>query len=279
MIAGIVALLIVLIFLVYLFLIMPNLSNPADMDALRTAYAHRGLWSEQVPENSMAAFARAVQRGYGIELDVQLSKDKKVVVFHDDSLKRMCGIDRKVSELTVAELKALRLKGTDQTIPLLAEVLAMVGGRVPLMIEVKGIEVQPPLCLRMARMLDAYRGAFSVISFNPKILSWFKSYRPCYARGQLVTNSKTHTRKGSHIANFFLTHMMLNFLSRPDFISVRKDLCRRPSVFVMTRVFRLQGFAWTVRTPQEWRSCRRGGILCVFENIEPKRTQRKDISS
>lgn len=277
MIAGILALLIVLVFLSYLFLIMPNLSNPADMEALRTSYAHRGLWNEHVPENSMAAFARAVQKGYGIELDVQLSKDKKVVVFHDESLKRMCGVDRTVGELTVAELKSLRLKDSDQTIPLLAEVLAMVGGRVPLMIEVKGIEVKVALCVRLAKMLDAYRGAFSVISFNPRILSWFKSYRPCYARGQLVTNSKKKTRRGSRIANFFLTHMMLNFLSRPDFISVRKDLCRRPSIFLMIRVFRLQGFAWTVKTSEEWRACRRLKMLCVFEKIEPKRIQRKDV--
>ena len=278
MIAGIIALLIVVCFLLYLFLIMPNMSNPADMEALDASYAHRGLWDAQAPENSMAAFAGAVRRGYGIELDVRLSKDKKLMVFHDESLKRMCGVDRRVSDLTCAELKALRLKGSDQTIPMLAEVLAMVGGRVPLMIEVKGVDVQTALCIRLARMLDSYRGSFAIVSFNPRILNWFKNYRPCFARGQIVTNTKKHTQKGSRIANFFLTHMLLNALSRPDFISVRVDLCRRPSVLLITRVLRLHGFAWTVRTPDEWRQCRRSGLRCIFEKIEPKRenAERKE---
>lgn len=276
MIAGVVALLIVLLFFTYLFLIMPNVSNPADSDALRNSYAHRGLWNGQAPENSMAAFANAVQKGYGIELDVQLSKDKKIMVFYDDSLKRMCGVDRRVSDLTCAELKTLRLKGSDQTIPMLAEVLTMVGGRVPLMIEIKGSDAQTPLCVRLTRMLDSYRGAFSIVSFNPRILSWFKNYRPCYARGQIVTKVKKHKQKGSRIANFFLTHMLLNVLSRPDFISVRKDLRRRPSVLLMTRVLRLTCFAWTVRSPKTWRECRRAGLYCIFEEITEKKGKKNE---
>lgn len=287
MIAGIVALCIVLLLLLYFFLIMPHVSNTADVEALRVNYAHRGLWSERIPENSLAAFAYAAQKGYGIELDVQLSKDKKIMVFHDGSLKRMCGVDRRVGEMTCEELKALRLKGSDQTIPTLAEVLALVRGRVPLMIEVKGEQKQTALCVRLARMLDSYRGAFCVISFNPLILNWFKNYRPCYARGQLVTKVTKHTRKGSKLANFFLTHMLLNFLSRPDFISVKYTLCKRPSVLFVTHALRMTGFAWTVRTTDEFRECRRRGFFAVAEGevlraspkkSSPKGEQRKPES-
>lgn len=269
MIAGVIALLIVVLILLYLFLIMPNVSQPADMDALCREYAHRGLWDEKTPENSLAAFARAVQAGYGIELDVQLSKDRQVMVFHDASLKRMCGVNRRVCDLTCAELKTMALKETGQTIPTLSEVLALVKGRVPLMIEVKGDKVQKALCVRMTRMLDAYQGAFCVISFSPLILNWFKNYRPCYARGQLVTKVTNHQRKGSHFANFFLTHMLLNFLSRPDFISINQKYRKRPSMLLCTRVFHRVGFAWTVRSKQEYGECRRQGLFPVFEGIQP----------
>ncbi len=274
MIAGIVALIIVLLALLYLFLMMPNVSHTADMDALRENYAHRGLWNDQIPENSMAAFARAVRAGNGIELDVQLSKDKKVMVFHDASLKRMCGVDRRVGDLTCAELKKLSLKGSGQTIPTLAEVLSLVKGRVPLMIEVKGEKVQPSLCVRVAHMLDSYRGAFCVISFNPLILNWFKNYRPRYARGQLVTKVTKHDRKGSRIANFFLTHMLLNFLSRPDFISIHQQYRKRPSFWLCTKVFHVCGFVWTVRDKQEYGACRRQGLFPVFEQIRPPHLRR-----
>lgn len=269
MIAGIIALLIVLLVLIYLFLLMPNVSNTADMEVLRVHYAHRGLWNDKIAENSLMAFAYAVRRGYGIELDVQLSKDKQVMVFHDANLKRMCGVHRRVSDLTCAELKALRLAGTDQSIPTLAEVLSLVKGKVPLMIEVKGEQADTALCVRLTRLLDSYGGPFCVISFSPLILNWFKNYRPCYARGQLVTKVTKHTRKGSRAINFLLSHMLLNFLSRPDFISINGALRKRPSFRLCTQGLRLCGFVWTVRTPADFRDCRRAGLFTVFEQIRP----------
>lgn len=272
--AGIIALIIVLLILLYLFLIMPNVSHTADMDALCEDFAHRGLWDARIPENSMAAFARAVQAGYGIELDVQLSKDKQVMVFHDASLKRMCGVNRRVSELTCAELKALSLKGSNQTIPTLAEVLSLVQGRVPLMVEVKGETVNTALCVRLSRMLDSYHGAFCVISFSPLILNWFKNYRPCYARGQLVTKVTRHDRKGSRAVNFLLSHMLLNFLSRPDFISINHLYKKHPSFLLCTRVFRMRGFGWTVQSKKDYVECRRRGVLAVFEKIRPPKRKR-----
>ena len=274
MIAGIIALVIVVLILLYLFLIMPNVAGTADMEALQEGFAHRGLWDERLPENSLAAFASAVQAGYGIELDVQLSKDKQIMVFHDVTLKRMCGVDRRVSELTRAELQSLSLKGSDHTIPTLAEVLKLVKGRVPLMIEIKGEAADPALCVRLSRMLDMYEGAFCVISFSPLILNWFKNYRPCYARGQLVTKVTQKDRKGNSIVNFLLSNMMLNFLSRPDFISMDQQCFKNPSFLLCTRVFRVCGFGWTVRSKKEYVACRSQGIYPVFEGIRPPRKRR-----
>ncbi len=269
LIIGISALLLFLLSMLYVFLILPHITNTADMELLTVDYAHRGLWDSIAPENSMAAFARAVRAGYGIELDIQLSKDKKVMVFHDSDLKRMCGIDRRVCDLTYDQLKGLRLLNTDQTIPSLAEVLSLVHGQVPLMIEIKGDRPQPALCIRVSHMLDTYMGAFCIESFNPLILNWFKNYRPRYARGQLVTKITKHTRRGSRIVNLLLSHMLLNFLSRPDFISVNGQYRNRPVFLLCKRILRINTFVWTVRTYKDHTACRRHGFFTIFERIKP----------
>lgn len=275
---GLAALILVLLVLVYLFLIFPRVSNGADMEALRTQYAHRGLWNSRIPENSLSAFQRAMAHGYGIELDIQLSKDKKVMVFHDRNLKRMCGVDRRLSDLTYEELRHLRLAGTNETIPTLKEVLACINGKVPLMIEVKG-EKEPLLCSRAARMLDTYPGAFCIESFSPLILNWFKNYRPSYARGQLVTKITHHERKGSRLVNFLLFHLLLNVLSRPDFISVNDSYRNRPVFLLCTKIFHTTGFSWTIRHAKDFQKCHRQGWFCIFEHLSPQKPNSHPIRS
>lgn len=197
------------------------------------------------------------------------------MVFHDDTLQRMCGVNRRVRELTYAELKRLRLKGTDQAIPTLDEVLALVRGRVPLMIEFKGETLEPVLCLGAAGRLDVYGGPFSVISFNPLYLSWFKQYRPSYARGQIVTKSKKGDSPHRRAVAFLLSHMLLNCLSRPDFISVNGMIRNRPVFWLCHRLLRVCGFVWTVRTNRDHLRAKKGGWLSVFESIRPKSHERK----
>ena len=144
--------------LIYLFLISPRVKNTADIDMLNRDFAHRGLWSGRVPENSLSAFEAAARRGYAIELDVRPTKDGAIVVFHDDDLKRMCGRNALVRDLTLRELRTLTLKGTGEVIPTLNEVLKLIDGRVPLLIEVKGERPDPKFCLALSDILDAYRG-------------------------------------------------------------------------------------------------------------------------
>ena len=254
----------------YLFLISPRVSAPADMEMLRGIYAHRGLWNERYPENSISAFRRAIEHGYGIEIDIRLSKDGQIVVFHDDDLKRVCGVDKKVSELTLTELKALRLCGTQETIPTLAEVLRLVGGRVPLLVEIKGERADDRLCRGASLMLDRYNGAFCVQSFSPLIIRWFKKYRPTYARGQLVTKINSKTRQGSRAVSFLLTHMLLNFLSRPDFISINGHMRKRPGFFICTKLLHAEGFVWTIRNQNDFYICRKAGLSVIFEKFIPK---------
>jgi glycerophosphoryl diester phosphodiesterase len=118
---------------IYLYMIKP--ARRVDMTQYGKKFAHRGLWDQASPENSLAAFQKAVDAGYGIEFDIHKTSDGHVVVFHDDTLTRMCGVDGKIEQMTLAQLRELRLKGTDQQIPTLEELLCLVDGRVPLLVE------------------------------------------------------------------------------------------------------------------------------------------------
>ncbi len=263
-------LVIIIVAVIYAFLIMPRVTDGADMELVSTDYAHRGLWDSLNPENSLAAARLAVKYGYGIELDVQLSADGHVVVFHDTSLKRMCGVDKRVSECALVELKKLRLLDTQHTIPTLNELLSVVDCKVPLLIEIKGEGKCEPLCRALAEQLDVYDGAFAVQSFDPRQLAWFKSYRPRFARGQLVTSFKRSRGVGvSPLKRFMLSALLTNVLSRPDFISVSIDHMKSLSFRLCATVFRCRGFVWTARSNDNYKLCHRLGLFSIFEKIRP----------
>lgn len=137
-------------------------------------FAHRGLFDHlSRPENSLAAFSAAVEHGYGIELDLQMTADGKIVVFHDESLQRMCSTPLKIEQSTFAELQKHPLLNSDQTIPLFSEVLQLVDGKVPLIVEIKSTEHYEPLCLKVYDLLRRYPGDYCVESMNPMMMGWF----------------------------------------------------------------------------------------------------------
>ncbi len=266
----VVLLILIIIAVIYVFLIMPRVTDGADMDLVSTDYAHRGLWDTLNPENSLAAAQLAIKYGYGIELDVHLSADGRIVVFHDTSLKRMCGIDKNIKDCTLAELKRYRLADTQHTIPTLEEFLSLVDGKVPLLIEIKGEGKDEALCRALAERLDVYDGAFAIQSFNPRHLAWFKSYRPRFARGQLVSGFKLKSKsKKSPIIRFMLSALLTNVLSRPDFISVSFGHMKSLSFRLCASVFRRRCFVWTVRSEENYKLCHRLGLFAIFEKIRP----------
>ena len=176
------------LFLFYICLfVRPRAKRGVD-PALLCSYAHRGLHCGGVPENSLAAFELACQEGYGIELDVQLSRDGVVTVFHDYTLKRMTGVDARLCELDSAELSLLSLLGTEEKIPTFAEVLELVGGRVPLLVELKGESANSELCQAVADLLRSYDGAFCIESFNPLLVRRIQPLLPNTLCGLLYTN-------------------------------------------------------------------------------------------
>ncbi len=144
-------------------------------------FAHRGDFGSSVPENSLSAFQRAIDRGLGIELDVRLTKDGVPVVFHDKTLRRMCGDSRKVSKITYEELKKLRLKGSDEGVPTLEQALELIGGKVPLLVETK-LPKRKTLSRRLERrilpLLRDYKGEFGFQSFNAGSVRYLKRHMP-----------------------------------------------------------------------------------------------------
>ena len=263
-------LLAVIVGVVYIFLIMPRVSDRADMDMLTCDYAHRGLHSKAYPENSLPAIALAMENGFGVELDVQMSSDGEIMVFHDQNLKRMCGVSSRIPLVKSAVLRRLPLGGTSYTVPTLEEVLSMVDGRVPILIEIKSDTKNDELCRRLADMLDTYIGVFAVASFNPQILAWFKRYRPRFARGQIVAKvPRVRGTKAPRLTARLLSGLLLNCLSRPDFIIINGGSMGSLSFKLCTLLFRCRGFVFTVRNQKQYRLCHSKGYYAVFEKFLP----------
>jgi glycerophosphoryl diester phosphodiesterase len=189
----------------------------------RQAIAHRGYYDALLPENSIEAFNKAFKFKYAIELDIRLSKDNVLVVFHDDELKRMCEVDGLVRDMTYAQLKALKLKGVATHIPTLEEVLALTNNQVPLLVEIKdmGKTDNMLLCKLAGEMLSKYKGEFAIQSFNPTIVHFFKVNYPTMLRGQLV--SKLDNYKMNPLRRFILKNLLLNFWTSPDFINSKMN--------------------------------------------------------
>ena len=232
------------IFLLYLISVKPR--KREFNNNLLVNYAHRGLWGKTIPENSLKAFDNAVKNGFAIELDVQLSKDNVVMVFHDYTLKRMTGAEGKLSDLTLKELKELSLLNSDEKIPTFMEVLEIVNGKVPLLVELKGENLDSSLCPKVADILKDYKGEYCVESFNPLLIKNIKKYLPDVFCGQLYTNVVKEKKKVS-ILNILLTLMSFNFLAKPDFIAYNKNARNSLPVKITTELFKAPKFVWTVK--------------------------------
>ncbi|MBQ4097356.1 MAG: glycerophosphodiester phosphodiesterase [Clostridia bacterium] len=231
-------------------------------------YAHRGLHGNGVPENSLAAFGKAVDAGHGIELDLQLSSDGEVMVFHDYTLVRMTGEGGLLSEKTAEELSTLRLAGTDEHIPTLREVLALVDGHVPLLIELKGESMNTALPPKADEILREYKGAYCIESFNPLLVSWYRKNRPDIMRGQLYTNFCSE-RKCTPL-NVLLTALSFNFIARPDFVAFDHNHAGTLPLRLVRALCKPYRFTWTVRTEDGFEVARKYSANPIFEGELPQ---------
>lgn len=262
------------IIIIYLLAIMPRMfGRPDKTPFLDALYAHRGLHDNErdAPENSMSAFRKAVEAGYGIELDVQLTKDKVAVVFHDATLKRVCGAEGKVSDFTYEELLQFSLCGTSEKIPRFEEVLRMTDGRVPLIIEYKAPGVDVEVCPVADALLQKYRGAYCIESFNPMVLVWYRRHRKHVMRGQLSTSYKKDGEKGyPGVVLWLMHHLLFNFLTKPDFIAYNHKYYRDRSRSLCRYLYKCTSVAWTIGSQEELDSRKRDFDLFIFEGFRPK---------
>ena len=238
-----------LIAVMYLFLIRTKRPGKRLKPFEERLIAHRGLFRDGIPENSLSAFRLAVDHGFGIELDVQLTADGRLVVFHDRTLDRMCGNGTLISSATYEELEKYPLSGGEEKIPLFSDVLDAVGGKVPLIIEVKSHGDHIGACRELIKQLGAYEGDYCVESFNPSVLKYFKRHAPDVVRGQL---SENYLRSGAlrFPANVLMGSLLLNFIGRPSFIAYNRTDRKNLAMKILKRTNSAKFAAWTVRSAQ-----------------------------
>lgn len=271
--------LIILAFLIFLFLCwVLSLYCVRDTDNFRGLaaypYAHRGLHAKDagVPENSLKAFRLAVGHGYGAELDVRLTRDGHLVIMHDSSLLRTCGVDRIVEKSTADDLSKYRLGGTDEKIPLLEEVLPLFEGKRPLVIEIKAVGANyARLTGKVCKLLQDYPDLqFCIEAFDPRVIYWLRKNRPDIVRGQLsciLRNGEADYL--SKPAKFLLANLVTNFLTRPNFIAYRLEDRKTLAMQICKKLWGVREVNWTVQTQADTDEALADGRSVIFEGFLP----------
>ena len=251
--------------LLYLFLAKPGKKRSATDKFLAYKYAHRGLHGGGVSENSMTAFKKAVDAGYGIELDVRLCKGGELVVFHDPTLKRVCGIDELVKSKSADELSKIKLGGTEDTVPRFVDVLKLVDGKIPLLVEIKEEIGETAVTEKTLEILREYKGDYMIESFNPFAIALVRKKMPEAVRG-FLSQDFMKTKKHRNIAYFLGQNFVFNVKCRPDFIAYRHSDYRNCAFRLQKLLFKATTVAWTVKNEREEREALEHGFKClIFE--------------
>ncbi len=268
-----VMIILILLALAFPFMIKPSARKHAlTCEIKKYRYAHRGFFSPEkgIPENSLAAFRAAIDNGYGFELDLHLTADKKLAVIHDSSLKRTAGIDLDVSKVTYDEISSYTLEGTDEKVPLFDEVLKLNAGRVPMIIEIKTDSGNAKeLAEKVVEALDGYEGVYCIESFYPDVLLALKEIRPDIMRGQLSCDVRRTDKEFSRIKNFVLKNLLTNFLTKPDFIAYAHEDRDCLSYSLCRALFDPAEFLWTVRDKDTLKKSENVGAGIIFDGFDP----------
>ena len=269
----IILIILVILFLLWILALRCRKNHPAWDTLRKFRYAHRGLHNnaEGIPENSMAAFRLAAEHGYGIELDIHLTRDGRLAVIHDNSLLRTAGVDVKAKDLTAEELSQYRLEGTEEKIPFLEDVIPLFEGKAPMIVELKVEGNSATLAEAACKVLDSFKVDYCIESFHPQPIMWLKKHRPEICRGQLSQNffrSNEGTGLGK-AADFAMTNLLTSFLTVPDFIAYRHEHRDIISLSLAKFFWRAQEVSWTIRTPEDMARCESKGSLSIFESFTP----------
>ncbi|MCI7043047.1 MAG: glycerophosphodiester phosphodiesterase [Lachnospiraceae bacterium] len=269
-----VVLIVILVLIVLYFLaIKPRLSRQKQWAPFKGVYyAHRGLHDNEseAPENSLPAFKKAVKAGYGIELDVQLTKDRVPVVFHDFTLERACGKPGKVYEYTYEELQQFPLFQSNERIPKFEEILKAVDGKVPLIVEIKLEWMDLTVCAFVDKLLKEYKGMYCIESFNPLVLTWYRRYHNDVLRGQL---SDAFLKEGEYrgVLYWILQNLLLNWMTKPDFVAYNHKYADNLSRRLCRKLYKNMAAAWTIKSQQELEAAKEEFDVFIFDSFIPKK--------
>ena len=203
--------------------------------------AHRGYHNKKYQEDTLEAFLKAIYHNYTIELDIHLLKDNNIVVYHDNNLKRLNNIDKPIKDYSYKELEKI----TNIHIPLLKEVLDLVDGKVPIIIDYKYDTKVGELEKESVKLLDNYKGEFAIQSFNPLTILWFRLNRPTYIRGQIVSNKFPKNYLIRHILNSMYT----NIITNPDYIAVNLSMLKDRKIQKLRKKYIIIGY--TIKNNKE----------------------------
>lgn len=270
---GIIVICILILAVLYLLMIMPRMAGKPDTATFtRWLYAHRGLHDNRTdaPENSLRAFQKAVEAGFGIEMDIQMTKDHVPVVFHDFTLKRICNADGKIADYTFEELQQFHLCDSDQKIPKFEDVLKLVDGKVPLIVELKIEALDTSICPAGDKLLSAYKGMYCIESFNPLGVFWYRRHRKEIVRGQL---SDAFLKEGEYrgVLYFLLQNLVFNFLTKPDFIAYHHKYPEILSRRICRGLYHNTAAAWTIKSQKELDAARKNFDIFIFDSFMPER--------
>ena len=253
---------------IFVFMVAPRMFGRIDRTPFYGRhYAHRGLFDNatEAPENSLAAFKKAVDAGYGIELDVQLSKDNKLVVFHDATLKRMCGVEGNVWDYTLEELQQMKLADSNETIPTFQQFLEVVDGKVPFILEFKLDRAQTEVCRLANEVLLDYKGVYCIESFHPLALMWYRKHRPDVMRGQLCEEFFRNEKYRSIPLYWILPYMPFNFITRPDFVAYNHEHANNISRRLCKALGGLS-VAYTIQSKEQYETAKDKFELLIFDS-------------
>lgn len=262
----------IFIILLYIYLIYPSPIKNNDFERFsHRSYAHRGLYDNTYgpPENTLLAFLAAAEYGYGIELDLQMTNDKKVVIFHDDDLIRAAGIDKRIADMNYDEIKDIELFGSKESIPVFSDFLALIAGKVPLIVELKSDPKRTDeLCNAVYSELKNYKGDFCIESFDPFITRWFLVNAPKVVRGQLSMGRKRYKEALTPLQAFIASSLFVNAIGRPNFIAYQYS--DRSFGFRISKLMGAMTVMWTVNDRQNQEIFQKTEDAIIFEGFFPE---------
>ena len=223
--------------------------------------AHRGLHTNLIPENSLLSFSKALEYNYAIEFDLTITKDEKVVVFHDDNLLRLCNVDKDIEDVTYSYLKELNLNNSNEKIPLFKEVLDLLNGKIALIIEIKKHKSIGVLEKNIVKLLNNYYGEYFICSFDKNILTWFKNNNSNLKRGLIFESCPKKFKKYNKILFLYKYYK-----TKPDFISLDYKLLNS-SIYEFCEKNSLELITWTIKNNEDYAKIEKKVDGVIFEKF------------